>query len=184
MSYSFQSYSDFVASKSNAGFDVIRPFALFFTAFTTIYSVGILLLLCKQKTCNRVTHDSINEFVGKTDYYSDGEEEKVPSLVKPTVTRVNTALIQEEINLLKKTSVFGIERWPNGPFLEFDNIMIENAKLYCVRNKKKMSVAKFIEETKRTTRPRWIHHLCFLENENKPVLLKTHLEKKHNITFS
>ena len=196
MSYAFQSHSDFFTSvvssffatdafKPHAFSDVFKPYTVFFTTFTAIYGMGLLLVLCTQKTCNRVTHDSINEFVGKTDVYcSEGEEEKVTNPLKPSFTRVNTILVQEEINSMKETHVFGIERWPSGPFLEFDDIMIENAKLYCIRKKKKMSVAKCIEETKRTTRPRWIHHLCFLENEHKPVLLKTHLEKKHNITFS
>ena len=157
----------------------VIPGFLFLSSMT--YTFVLIGSLCARKSFNKYCDESLNEFVGKSndarDYLSHQDV-----TVKPH-SKVDIPLVREELESLKQTHTFGICRWNNGPFLEFSDLTFTNNKLYGIRNNSKISVAKFIETTKNTTRPRWINHLFFVEDGN-PILFKDYLTMKHGITFS
>ena len=102
------------------------------------------------------------------------------------LTKVDIPLIKEELLELKETHTFGIQRWKNGPFVPFTDLTFTNGRLYCIYNGEKKSVAKVVADRKRTTKPRWIHHLCFLKDgkDGTPILFKEYLHTKHGLIFS
>lgn len=180
-------------------FTELEPSNAFLQMFLTVaivtYGTAFATMLCARSSNN--LNAEMNELVGKTEnvLYSDPldtpEEGSSPSeegspteeIKERLLSKVDIPIIQEELEELKKNYTFGIQRWKDGPFLEFTDLTFTNGKLYCIRNNKKLSVAKCVEETKRTTRPRWIHHLCFLQ-DGEPVLFRDYLWEKHGLTFS
>jgi len=159
---------------------------MFLTISIVTYGLVATAILCAGPSHDRA--EDKTDTVGNAEkvLYSDPLDEGASPSVETKerlLSKVDIPIIQEELEELKKIYTFGIERWKGGPFLEFTDLTFTNGKLYCIRNNTKRSVAKCVEEAKRTTRPRWIHHLCFLQ-DGTAVLFRDYLWEKHGLTFS
>ena len=140
------------------------------------YSSFILFFLCSSDKFNKYCDSSINELTGKSD-----EQEFVPvDKNECLISNVSHPLLKEVLDDLKNSYSFGIQAYEGGPFIELTNLNLTNGVLHCVKDGERKSVQKIIECVKRTTRPRWIKHLCF-KNEERVVMFKEYLERNHNV---
>ena len=179
MSHSY-TFDDIVFSNELYQNTIIQAF-VFVSCFT--YASMMIGSICTWGPFEKYCDDSTNELVGKSmDETETDIKVEAPIPVTKRV-KVDIPLVKEELEQLKQTHTFGICRWSNGPFLSFSDLTYNDNKLYGIRNNVKTSVAKCIEETKHTTRPRWINHLCFMQDD-KPILFKDYLKAKHGLTFS
>jgi hypothetical protein len=154
----------------------------FWSSFTI--ALSILMFIGKLRTLQSMdpSYDSDPKQSDKDTTHTSPESTSKEYLL----TKVDIPLIQEELLELKEAHTFGIQRWKHGPFIPFTDLTFTNGKLYCIVNGEKKSVAKVVADRKRTTRPRWIHHLCFLKNgkDGSPILFKDHLQETHGLIFS
>lgn len=157
---------------------VIQPFLI---ASSISYMLLFAFFVFTRKDCSRHTDEAMNEFVGKSfdvEYEDDGK-----GVSETVIVNANHPAVQQELQTLSKLYDFGICKWNNGPFRKITDLTFEKNKLYCLNDGSRTSMSKFIEQTKNTTRPRWINHLCFLQ-DGQVVLFKDHLASKHGLTFS
>ena len=162
--------------------NVIQPFLI---ASSVTYAIVFAFFVFTRKDCARHSDEAMHEFVGKQ-YEIEYEDDSKVAPELPYATTIVTAshpAVQAELQTLSKLYDFGICKWNNGPFRKITDLTFEKNKLYCLNAGSRTSLSKFIEQTKNTTRPRWINHLCFLQDD-QVVLFKDHLASKHGLTFS
>ena len=155
----------------NSEFDssqfLLNSWMLFGVVLSILMFIGKLRTL--QITDPSQYSESLNPKISGTENQTSPESHKntqnTPNTTKEyLLTKVDIPLIKEELLELKEAHTFGIQRWKNGPFVPFTDLTFTNGRLYCIHDGEKKSVAKVVADRKRTTKPRWIHHLCFLKD--------------------
>jgi hypothetical protein len=169
-------------------FDFATNLSYVFIAVSCVtYSSIFLYSLCAWKSFNKYCNETAEELTGKsfeeeenteTAETTETTETTVKALEPPKHIRADHHFVKRALEDLKDNK-FGFEKYKNGPFIELDNLVLKGGVLKYGNNQ---SVQKLIEQMKGKTRPRWIDHLCFID-QGIPFLLKDYLYDSYNVTF-